>query len=170
MKEIRKCPGYYVNENGEVFSCVKKKYGISGRGTSSYIDPSSPIKLSTYTNNKNGYVYVRLGKYGSKRLHRLVAECYIPNPNNLPEVNHLDENKTNNTLGNLEWCSRQKNAEYSLAKYYVVENVVTGEREKVFNLAEFCKNKGLLSGSLHETIHQKRRKQHKGYRVIEKIS
>ena len=166
MKEIKDCLGYYVTKDGEIFSCIKKKYGVTGRGTSSYIDESSPVKLTTRIHNQNGYVYVTLGKYGQKRLHRLVAECYIPNPDNLPEVNHLDREKTNNKVSNLEWCNRQKNAEHSLSKNYIVENIITGERIEVFNLSDFCRNNRLSVGSLQETIHQKRRKQHKGYKII----
>lgn len=45
-------------------------------------------------------------------IHRLVAMAFIPNPNNLPEVNHKDEDKTNNNIGNLEWCTRSYNLTY----------------------------------------------------------
>ena len=167
MKSIPNCNGYFVNEFGDVFSCVKK-ISLTGdkRGSRTIIDENDPIKLTPSIHPKNGYVYVSLGKYGRKRLHRLVAECYHLNPNNLLEVNHLDEDKTNNNANNLEWCSRQKNAEHSLAKYYIVENVDTGEKQTVFNLSAFCREYSLSVGSLRETIHQKRRKQHKGWRVV----
>lgn len=169
MKEIGRCAGYYVNELGEVFSCIKKISGVNGkRGTYTIVDKDSPIKLTPHVHNKNGYVYVSLGKHGNKRLHRLVAECFIENPYDLPEVNHIDKDKTNNNASNLEWCSRQKNAEHSLSKHYIVENVLTGDRFEVFNLSAFCRENDLLIGSLNETIHQKRRKQHKGYKIIKK--
>jgi len=63
----------------------------------------------------NGYGYLRFnlskGKnnYSTIYLHRAIAQAFIPNPNNYPEVNHIDENKRNNNLENLEWCSIKYN-------------------------------------------------------------
>ena len=65
--------------------------------------------------NKNGYLYVNLYKDGKVKkhlIHRLVTEAYIPNNENLPEINHKDENKTNNCLQNLEWCNHKYNQNY----------------------------------------------------------
>ena len=62
--------------------------------------------------NKHGYVTVRIYKDGiglTKTVHRLVAKTFIPNPENLPEINHKDENKANNIASNLEWCTRKYN-------------------------------------------------------------
>ena len=64
---------------------------------------------------KNGYLRVNLYKDGKMKrhlIHRLVAMAYIPNPENLPEINHKDENKTNNCLQNLEWCDAKYNHNY----------------------------------------------------------
>lgn len=65
----------------------------------------------------NGYGYLvvelRKGREGKHlRVHRLVAEAFLPNPDNLPEVNHKDENKHNNAVDNLEWCTRSYNKKY----------------------------------------------------------
>ena len=60
---------------------------------------------------KNGYLYIELR--GEKiAVHRLVAKTYIPNPDNLPCINHKDENKTNNCVNNLEWCTVAYNNAY----------------------------------------------------------
>lgn len=66
-----------------------------------------------------GYLQVALWKGGKRKrfyIHRLVAEAFIPNPKNLPEINHIDKNITNNKVENIEWCDRQYNIEYSKAK------------------------------------------------------
>lgn len=72
-------------------------------------------KFLTPSTNEKGYLYISLyknGKYKRCRLHRLVAEAYIPNIDNLPQVNHKDENKANNCLQNLEWCDQKYNINY----------------------------------------------------------
>lgn len=70
-------------------------------------------KMKPYV-NKAGYVVVSLamgsrGKVKNIRLHKALAETFIPNPNNLPVVNHIDENKLNYSLDNLEWVSYKDN-------------------------------------------------------------
>lgn len=62
--------------------------------------------------DKDGYLYVTLSKNGkprTHRLHRLVAETYLPNPDNLPEVHHIDSNRTNNNANNLQWVTQEEN-------------------------------------------------------------
>ena len=64
---------------------------------------------------RNGYLQVDLSKYGKRKLyyvHRLVVQSFIPNPEDKPEVNHIDENNQNNRVENLEWCTRTENLNY----------------------------------------------------------
>lgn len=64
---------------------------------------------------KGGYLYVVLHKNGTSKtmkIHRLVAITFIPNPSNLPQINHRDENKLNNNVENLEWCDSSYNNKY----------------------------------------------------------
>lgn len=67
--------------------------------------------------HSKGYLHIQLmsGELNKTfTIHRLVAEAFIPNPENLPCVNHKDENKTNNNVDNLEWCDRKYNNNYSM--------------------------------------------------------
>lgn len=83
--------------------------------------------------NYLGYMITSLsccGKNKIQTIHRLVAKAFIPNPNNLPEVNHKDENKSNNRADNLEWCNRSYNVNYgtgirkrSIAKSQPIEQL-----------------------------------------------
>lgn len=97
MKDIKGYEGLYaITEEGQVWSYYSKRF------------------IKPYIRS-NGYLQVLLSKGGIKKtykVHRLVAEAYLPNPNNLPEVNHIDEDKTNNCVNNLEWCSHEYNVNY----------------------------------------------------------
>lgn len=75
-------------------------------------------KILTPCRNKKGYVFVQLFKNGhfkSKKVHRLVAESFIPNPNKYPIVNHKDCVRDNNAYTNLEWCDDEYNCNYGNA-------------------------------------------------------
>lgn len=77
-------------------------------------------KIMTPSIDKKGYQFVQLfinGKFRSKKVHRLVAESFLLNPNNFPQVNHKDENKLNNSVKNLEWCTLIYNINYGTGKY-----------------------------------------------------
>ena len=73
--------------------------------------------LLTLTKQKSGYRYVMVtqtnGKPKNWRVHRLVEMLFIPNPSGLTEVNHIDGNKDNNHVSNLEWCTRSHNVKHS---------------------------------------------------------
>lgn len=79
--------------------------------------------------NRYGYLQVTLyinGKGKTIEIHRLVAIHFLPNPNNLPEVNHIDENKENNSLENLEWCDHSYNINFGNRNKRVSESIGKG--------------------------------------------
>ena len=93
---------YEVSNLGRVRS-MKQYYGVIGR-------------IMPQTIQRSGYHYVMLhvnNKPTCRRVHRLVAKAFIPNPDNLPEINHIDGNKDNNQVSNLEWCTRSHNVKHS---------------------------------------------------------
>lgn len=75
------------------------------------------VKGCYYTSSPYTGGYLKIGfsvngKRVTKKVHRLVAQAFIPNLNNLPMVNHKDGNRTNNNVSNLEWCTASYNAKY----------------------------------------------------------
>ena len=86
-------------------------YLVSNLGNVYSIHSKKQLKLK----DNKGYYNVTLFKNGKryyKIVHRLVAEAFIPNPNNFKEINHKDENKINNNVVNLEWCDAKYNLNY----------------------------------------------------------
>lgn len=74
-------------------------------------------KLMKPSKNEKGYLRIGLttnGKQKCMRVHRLVAQAFIPNPENKPEVNHIDFDKENNCVNNLEWVTGKENTKHSL--------------------------------------------------------
>jgi len=112
MKLIPEYEAYSVTEDGVIYS--HKKPG--GKGKGKIVDYSYKRQLKPQTNHK-GYLNVILeqGSFNAKcmLIHRAVALAYIPNSNNYDTINHIDENKTNNHVSNLEWMSNADNVAYS---------------------------------------------------------
>lgn len=109
------------------------------------------VREMQVSNNGNGYLYVSLAKDGSKKnhyVHRLVAEAFLPRVQGKEYVNHLDYNKMNNKVENLEWCTQKENVDYSRQHYIKQHNSTTstGERyitkKKNRNLFRVCIPKG----------------------------
>jgi len=103
----------------------------NGNGT--YIRNGRVLKQR---DNGCGYLHVIFGKDGkavNKSVHRLVAQTFIPNPNNLQQVNHKDNNRTNNRVENLEWCTGEYNIQYK-EKYGISAEKAVGVPVYAINL------------------------------------
>ena len=129
-KEIPDTGGkYLISTDGKVMAISRRvKFGNVFRWTKT--------NIRTARKKENGYLELEiLGKH--HYIHRLVAEAFIPNPDNLPCINHKDENKENNSVENLEWCDYSYNANYGtrtkrakkkqFGDRFVVINLDTGE-------------------------------------------
>lgn len=96
-KILEEYPMYLIYKDGRIFSMYWKRF-------------------LSYTLDKDGYEKVTLINKNNEikylRVHRVIAETFIPNPKKLPLVNHKDENKRNNNVSNLEWCDSKYNANY----------------------------------------------------------
>ena len=118
-----------IIEKDSIFKPIKgfeNMYEISNYGIIKSVDRNiickdgqiKPIK-SRYirpADNGSGYKFVYLWKDNKQHryyVHRLVDETFIPNPDNLPEINHIDNNKNNNHVNNLEWCSYGQNIKHA---------------------------------------------------------
>lgn len=121
MKWVKISQSYSINENGDVRN-----------------DKTGHIKIP-FVNKANGYKTVDLwedGKSHKKTIHRLLAEAFIPNPENKPTVDHIDGNRQNNSLSNLRWAT------YSEQNSRFETMGVRGERIKVSHYVEFRKKRG----------------------------
>ena len=112
---------YSIDNSGNVYS--KRTNKILSQGT-----------------DTNGYKFVILcnnGKRKCKRIHRLVAEAFLPN-DFYTEVNHIDENKANNSVENLEWCDRKYNCNYRNKNKNIMKKVICVDENKEFNSIKEC--------------------------------
>jgi hypothetical protein len=105
---------------GEVWRTIESSqgmYNISNLGRVKSTEHGRMHKILKYQYNDYGYPYVFIwcnGERKARTVHRLVAETFIPNPNNFPVVNHLDSNPGNPKVDNLEWCTTKQNVRHSI--------------------------------------------------------
>lgn len=124
--------------------------------------------------NRGGYLYVNLcknGKYKTHKIHRQVAQAFIPNPENKPEINHIDEDKSNNVISNLEWSTRKENVNHGTRNErssrkqsisIIAINLKTGESRKFYGTNECARQLGLNQSSITSVL-KGRNKQTGGY-------
>ena len=104
------------------------EYEISNMG-----NVRGPHGLRKPVLNKRGYLTIGL-KRKSYQLHRLVAQAFIPNPDNLPLVNHIDQDKTNANASNLEWCTHKYNSNYKDSRIRQLETLINTLQKKLDRL------------------------------------
>lgn len=112
----------------------------------------------------NGYFQITLSgqehKTKQAAIHRLVAETFIPNPKELPQVNHKDENRLNNNINNLEWCTQDYNAKYSAALHPGrYSKIMTNNPKRSYPV--LCVETGVIYPSTAEASRQTRIKSSK---------
>lgn len=139
-KDIEGYEGRYkVSTKGRVKS-LARKIPRTRKGNTYLSDVPERI-LKPFDNN--GYRQVRLSdgtKTKDYKAHRLVAKAFLPNEKNLPQINHKDENKSNNDVNNLEWCDRNYNLNYGTRK------------ERIYNNPNYIENMKRLAESKSKAV------------------
>ena len=149
MKDIQGYEGLYaITSCGKVWSYITQKF------------------LATYF--ANGYEYATLKDNTHVKISREVAKAYIPNPNNLPQVNHKDEVKSHNYVNNLEWSDSMYNANYGTRNERIKKahskKIYCKELDRIFNsqkeaaaelgldqgnISRVCRGKANTTGGFH---------------------
>lgn len=149
-KSIKGFPHYKINRKGQikridaiVTDCRGINFFRKGR------------ILST-RKNKQGYIQVDMCEDGvsyGRFVHVLLAETFIPNPNKLPIVNHIDENPSNNDLDNLEWCDYSYNAKH---RYNKIKKAHAKEQKAVYRINiktnEYVKYNGIREAARENNV------------------
>jgi hypothetical protein len=133
-KDIINYPGYQISNLGRVKSLPRQiKYGKNHS-----IPRDIPETILKTRIDKGGYELVALGSKSNHKndfknflIHRLVANAFIPNPDNLPQVNHKDGDKLNNTVDNLEWIGTKDNQHH---KRYTLQSGLVISNNKILQL------------------------------------
>ena len=140
-----------VSDNGRVLSYKSGKW--------------NELKPSV---TSRGYARVTIGHSDHSSIHRLVAETYIPNPNNKEHVNHIDGDKRNNRVENLEWCTRSENIKHGY-KTGLIHPKQKGHKIRVKETGDIYESETRCAKAIHGTVSgisncmQGLQKTHKGY-------
>lgn len=134
MEEWREIPsleGYYASNSGRIKSTRQRRFQNIGE------------HILVQNTNHKGYKRVRVmqdGKAKTMHVHRLVAEAFIPNPENKPQVNHIDFNRKNNSVNNLEWVTGRENCSHSSMNYSKAKKGKTITKKKKLHHIEVMNN------------------------------
>lgn len=166
----------YINEIWKPIKGYEGLYEVSnlGRIKSLNYNHTGKEKILKPTKDRYGYLQVTLCKNNIKKqytVHRLVAEAFIDNPDNLPQVNHKDENKQNNNVDNLEWCDAKYNSNYGTGierraksrQIPIIQYTLDGEFVREWDSAIQAEREGGFSNSHIIAVCKGKRPHHKGY-------
>jgi hypothetical protein len=136
FKPIENYEGLYEISNfGRVKTLYKKRYHTILH-TKKIMIREYPEKIMSLQIDKGGYLRIHLRKIGNKSklfgVHRLVAQAFIPNPNNFPFTNHIDNNVKNNNVDNLEWVTAKSNSNHMI----LCNRQIKGEQVNTSKLKE----------------------------------
>ena len=123
IKEIENFTGYYIEDNGTVWCDIVSRSRDKIRREEKHQLTPRPLP--------NGYLRVYMRRDSDYKrvdmyIHRLVALAFIPNPENKRFVNHIDTNKSNNHVDNLEWCTSKENNQHSMNLGYLCRDESNG--------------------------------------------
>ena len=151
---------YEVSSYGRVRSKTYIQYrNINGKSRSYTVNGRVLAQTTNF-----GYKLVHLSVNGHQkylRVHRLVAGAFIPNPDNLPQINHKDEDKSNNNVNNLEWCSSKYNVNYGTrnvrsgvrrGKPIVQKTLDGGLVGKFYSIQSASKITGISAGNIWSSL------------------
>ena len=149
---------YLIDEEGNVFSCKYDRL----------------LKLNPFLDGKGKYFQIGFGDGSKDLVHRLVAKAFIPNPENKPEVDHIDRDTKNNSLSNLRWVNRKDNIAHANIIHSPVRNFSTcsiesfdGTFKKDFkSITEAGRYAEKYLGCKSSMI--RKHKKHNGYKIIKK--
>lgn len=177
-----------------MISILNNRYGVDEQGNLYSLKKSGGFRIAPLLMkirlSREGYLWVNIYRDDSTGVtkhscfvHRLIAEAYLPNPDNKPEVNHKDGNKANNHVSNLEWCTKRENALHAFDLGLRVANpapfkgkfnedhpksraikqlTLNGTFIRIFPSAQEAQRQGFSQGNIHSVITGKR-KSHKGF-------
>ena len=188
-KDIKDFEGIYqVSNLGRVRGLDRIVVNVNGKRNSIKGRIIKPITRQT------GYVVYGLNKGGKaykRYAHRLVAQAFIPNPNNYPEVNHINEfNKSDNSVDNLEWCTRDYNSHYGTrserahktqSRIVLATDIRTGVAKpfstytecamyyKIGNLGEKIRSKKICKGHTFKYLVLNKEESYAHNRMVQKV-